>query len=101
MMTDEDHDIGRVFAALTNDDRRAILQLLRSAHADGESGLSITAIAAGVEISRFGASRHLGVLRAAGIVHTVAEKHRRVSSLVSGPVTEAIDWLLPLVVGDP
>jgi DNA-binding transcriptional ArsR family regulator len=97
MMTDEEHDIGRVFAALTNDDRRAILQSLRNAHSDGQPGMSIAEIATSVEISRFNASHHLAVLRGAGLVHTVADKRRQISSLVPNVLEEAVGWLISLV----
>lgn len=99
MTTEAEIDLGKVFAALTHDDRRAILHLLRRAHENGQPGLSITQIAVGAEISRFGASHHLGVLRVAGLIRTVPENRAQISSIVPHAVVEAIDWLIPFTDG--
>jgi DNA-binding transcriptional ArsR family regulator len=86
-----DVDTARVFAALANHDRLAIIEDLRK----GSASASIGEISSGVELNRFTTSRHLAILRDAGLV--VARRHgqRIVHDLVPAAFDAIDDWLLP------
>ena len=76
-----------VFAALADPTRRRLLELL----AAGER--SAGELAAEFDISRPGVSRHLRVLREAGLVRARGEGQRRLYSVDPGPLDEVDDWL--------
>jgi DNA-binding transcriptional ArsR family regulator len=76
-----------VFEALADPTRRRLLELL----AAGER--SAGALAAEFDISRPGVSRHLRVLREAGLVRTRGEGQRRLYSADLGPLDEVDAWL--------
>ena len=74
-------------AALSDPTRRRIVELL----ADGEREAG--AIAAEFAVSRPAVSRHLRVLREAGLVRARADAQRRVYSLDPTPLAEVDEWL--------
>lgn len=76
-------------AAIADPTRRRILELLR----DGE----VTAgdLSEEFSISRPGVSRHLRVLREAGLVHSRVDGQRRVYTLDARPLAELDAWLEP------
>jgi DNA-binding transcriptional ArsR family regulator len=76
-----------VFAALADPTRRRLLELL----ATGER--SAGELAAEFDISRPGVSRHLRVLREAGLVRARGEGQRRLYSVDPGPLDEVDAWL--------
>jgi DNA-binding transcriptional ArsR family regulator len=76
-----------VFEALADPTRRRLLELL----AAGER--SAGSLAAEFEISRPGVSRHLRVLREAGLVRTRGEGQRRLYSVDLAPLAEVDAWL--------
>ena len=76
-----------VFAALADPTRRRLLELLAS----GER--SAGELAAEFDISRPGVSRHLRVLRDAGMVHAEVAGQQRIYHLEPGPLAELDDWL--------
>jgi DNA-binding transcriptional ArsR family regulator len=76
-----------VFEALADPTRRRLLELL----ADGER--SAGALAAEFEISRPGVSRHLRVLREAGLVRSRGSGQHRLYSVDLAPLAEVDDWL--------
>jgi DNA-binding transcriptional ArsR family regulator len=76
-----------VFEALADPTRRRLLELL----AAGER--SAGALAGEFAISRPGVSRHLRVLRDAGLVRTRGDGRRRLYSLDPGPLDEVDAWL--------
>ena len=78
-----------VAQALADETRRAILRMLR----DGE--LAAGAIAGAFDVTRPAISRHLRVLREAGLVQVRAEGQRRVYSLDPRPLSELDAWLAP------
>ncbi|WOF23534.1 metalloregulator ArsR/SmtB family transcription factor [Microbacterium betulae] len=82
-----------LFAALSNGDRLRIVRTLGESRGASVRGMSITEIAREVGITRFGASRHLAVLRDAGIVCTRSEGNRAMSSLVAGTLLPIWDWI--------
>ncbi len=73
--------------ALADSNRRTMLEHL----ADGPA--TAGHLAALVKIARPGASRHLRVLREAGLVEVRQEAQRRVYSLRSVPLAEIDQWL--------
>ena len=77
----------QVFAALADSTRRRIVELL--AASDLEAG----AIAAEFRVSRPAISRHLRVLREAGVVESVTSGKRRIYSLRPMALTEVAQWV--------
>ena len=73
--------------ALADDSRRTMLETL----ADGPA--TAGELAAILPIARPGVSRHLRVLREAGLVEVRQEAQRRVYSLRPQPLAEIDDWL--------
>ena len=76
-----------VFAALADPTRRRLLELL----AAGER--SAGELADEFAISRPGVSRHLRVLREAGLVRERGDGRRRLYSVDPAPLAEVDDWL--------
>src|SRR6266566_9421923 len=76
-----------VLRAVADESRRTLLETLaRGPATAGE-------LAALLPIARPGVSRHLRVLRAAGLVEVRQEAQRRVYSLRPEPLAEVDDWL--------
>ena len=73
--------------ALADESRRTMLEAL----ADGPA--TVNELAAMLPIARPGVSRHLRVLREAGLVDVRQDAQRRVYSLRSEPLAEIEDWL--------
>ncbi len=76
-----------VLRALADESRRTMLESL----ADGPA--TAGELAALLPIAREGTSRHLRVLREAGLVKVRQEAQRRVYSLCPGPLAEVDEWL--------
>ena len=76
-----------VLRALADDSRRTMLETL----VDGPA--TAGELAALLPIARPGVSRHLRVLREAGLVEVRQEAQRRVYSLRPQPLAEIDDWL--------
>jgi len=76
-----------VLRALADGSRRTVLDALTSGPATAGE------LAALLPIARPGVSRHLRVLREAGLVQVRQEAQRRVYSLRLEPLTEIDEWL--------
>jgi DNA-binding transcriptional ArsR family regulator len=76
-----------VLHALSDSSRRTVLDALSRGEATAGE------LAALVPIARPGVSRHLRVLREAGLVEVRQEAQRRVYSLRPEPLAEVDDWL--------
>jgi DNA-binding transcriptional ArsR family regulator len=77
------------WAALTDPSRRAVLELLRRRpHAVGE-------LVQALELSQPATSKHLRVLREAGLVRVVTDAQRRIYALETAPLAELDVWLAP------
>ncbi|MBW0117057.1 ArsR/SmtB family transcription factor [Pseudonocardia abyssalis] len=77
------------FAVLAEPARRQILDLLR------ERPRSVGELTAALGLSQPGTSKHLKVLRDAGLVRVRAEAQRRWYELEPGPLAEVDAWLAP------
>jgi DNA-binding transcriptional ArsR family regulator len=77
------------YAALAEPSRRRILDLLR----DGER--SVNDLVARVDLSQPGVSKHLKVLREAGLVDVRPDGKRRWYGLRAEPLAEVDEWLEP------
>lgn len=78
-----------VIAALSDPHRRAMLDLLR------ERPRPVGELVQRVGLSQPGTSKHLRVLRDAGLVVARADAQRRVYELRSAPLAELDEWLAP------
>ena len=76
-----------VLRALADESRRSMLQTLSSGPATAGE------LAALLPIARPGVSRHLRVLREAGLVEVRQEAQRRVYSLRPEPLADVDEWL--------
>lgn len=75
------------FEAIADPTRRRVLELL------SEGDLTAGQIAASFTVSRPAVSRHLRVLREAGLVRSRREAQRRVYALDPAPLSEVDAWL--------
>jgi len=77
------------YAALAEPHRRQILDLLR--HSERSAGELVEHL----ELSQPGVSKHLKVLREAGLVAVRADGKRRLYALRPEPLAEVDEWLQP------
>ena len=77
------------FEVLAEPHRRHILDLLR----EGER--SVNELVAGLRLSQPGVSKHLRILRDAGLVEVRADAQRRLYTLRPQPLEELHQWLEP------
>src|SRR3954465_10954198 len=76
-----------VLHALADESRRTVLEILRQRSATAGE------LADPLPIARPGVSRHLRVLREAGLVEVRSDAQRRIYSLRPEPMAEIDDWL--------
>jgi DNA-binding transcriptional ArsR family regulator len=87
-----------IFDVVADATRREILQVLHdcgSAQAAGE--ISVSQIVGRLELSQPTVSKHLRVLRDAGLVRVREEGQHRYYSLDTAPLETVEDWLMPLL----
>ena len=77
------------YAALAEPHRREILDLLRARER------SVGELVEPLGLTQPGVSKHLRVLREAGLVHARTEGRRRLYALSPGPLAELDAWLEP------
>jgi DNA-binding transcriptional ArsR family regulator len=77
------------WSVLTDPHRRHALELLRA------RPRTVTELTAQLGLSQPGTSKHLKVLREAGLVQVRAQANRRVYALDPGPLNELDVWLAP------
>jgi DNA-binding transcriptional ArsR family regulator len=87
MVTDTARQQQAVFRAIAAPTRREILRLLRRGQ------LSVGALAANFRMSRPAISRHLRLLRSAGLVATRKDGTARICALNAKPLRAVDDWL--------
>ncbi|MCR2810949.1 MULTISPECIES: helix-turn-helix domain-containing protein [unclassified Microbacterium] len=95
-MTRED-ELERRLSAVAFGERRALLEQLLHQHLDGNDGTTITALAAATGTNRFTASRHLSVLRDAGLVRADAAGTRRLHRIDLDAMWSLDEWLYPFI----
>lgn len=76
-----------VFSVLADPTRRHILETLR------EREQSVSEVVEAVDIQQSGVSRHLRILREAGLVTVRQDAQRRLYSLEPEPLRELDEWL--------
>lgn len=79
-----------VFEALADPTRRRILDTLRE-----QGALSVNEVARPLTMTRQGATKHLDVLIASGLVRVRREGRQRMHELDPAPLTKVEDWLAP------
>jgi DNA-binding transcriptional ArsR family regulator len=90
-----------IFDVIADGTRRDILQLLLDRAAAGEhAGTSVSHIVSRLGISQPTVSKHLKVLRDAGLVSVREEGQHRYYSLSAAPLDEVDDWLVPFLEDD-
>lgn len=87
--------LDRLFGLLADEDRRVIVRHLAGIAPTGSATISEVAFAAG--LSRFSASRHLQVMREAGIVDMRKDGNRVLATLCAEPFLRIDDWLWDVV----
>src|SRR4051812_4502028 len=77
------------FAVIAEPSRRAILNLLSSAER------TVGDLEGQLDLSQPSVSKHLRVLREAGLVESTVDAQRRLYRLRPGPLQEIDEWLAP------
>jgi ArsR family transcriptional regulator, arsenate/arsenite/antimonite-responsive transcriptional repressor len=88
-----------IFDVVADATRRDILRVLLDSRASGagDGEISVSQIVAKLELSQPTVSKHLKVLREAGLVHVREEGQHRYYRLESGPLEDLDDWLMPFL----
>ncbi len=90
-----------IFDVIADGTRRDILQFLLDRSSSGEhGGTSVSHIVANLGVSQPTVSKHLKVLREAGLVSAREEGQHRYYRLSPEPLDAVDDWLVPFL-GDP
>ena len=90
-----------IFDVIADGTRRDILQLLLDRATAGEhAGTSVSHIVSRLGISQPTVSKHLKVLRDAGLVSVREEGQHRYYSLSSAPLEAVDDWLVPFLINE-
>lgn len=86
-----DDDLDRVWKALSDPTRRAILDELRDGPRTTTALVNLFP-----ELTRFAVMKHMDVLREAGLMRTKAEGRRRINSLNALPIRQIYErWVSP------
>ncbi len=80
---------GTMWVALSDPTRRAVLDLLR------QEPRSVGELVDALQVNQPAASKHLRVLRSAGLVRVQRDAQRRIYSLDPTPFSELESWLAP------
>ncbi|MCM6761620.1 metalloregulator ArsR/SmtB family transcription factor [Rathayibacter sp. ZW T2_19] len=89
-----------IFAVIADGTRRDILSLLLEQREAGAAGISVSQIVARLELSQPTVSKHLKVLREAGLVSVRESGQHRFYALQYAPLEVVEDWLLPFLEAD-
>lgn len=96
--------LAALFGALANNDRLMILRELglrsgRVSRAANPKGASIDEVARAADLSRFAASRHLAILREAGLVNATRVGNQKRHELNPAQLDVLEDWLYQVTDG--
>ncbi|HEY0248333.1 MAG TPA: metalloregulator ArsR/SmtB family transcription factor [Gryllotalpicola sp.] len=86
-----------IFDIVADSTRREILQVLLEAASSSGGEVSVSQIVQSLELSQPTVSKHLKVLREAGLVTVREEGQHRYYRLDSTPLEEVDEWLLPFL----
>ncbi|NIJ04365.1 ArsR/SmtB family transcription factor [Frigoribacterium faeni] len=92
-----------IFAVIADGTRRDLLSVLLDAHvsADSRTGdVSVGEMVTALGLSQPTVSKHLRVLRDAGLVHVREEGQHRYYGIETGPLEVVDDWLIPFLGAD-
>jgi DNA-binding transcriptional ArsR family regulator len=89
-----------IFDVIADGTRRDILRLLLDRAASGERGTSVSYIVHELGASQPTVSKHLKVLREAGLVSVREEGQHRYYRLDAGPLVAVEDWIIPFTASD-
>ncbi|WP_221586166.1 helix-turn-helix transcriptional regulator [Microbacterium sp. G2-8] len=89
-----------IFDVIADGTRREILQLLLRRDQESDGGTSVSQIVSELSVSQPTVSKHLKVLREAGIVTVREEGQHRYYRLETEPLEEVDDWLVPFFVDE-
>lgn len=92
-----------IFDVIADSTRREILAVLRGRSVDpatGQSEMSVSEIVTVLELSQPTVSKHLKVLREAGLVLVREDGQHRFYRLDSAPLEEIEDWVIPFTTTD-
>lgn len=86
-----------IFDIVADSTRREILQVLLEAQATSGGEVAVSQIVLALELSQPTVSKHLKVLRDAGLVRVREEGQHRYYHLDSAPLEAVDEWLLPFL----
>lgn len=92
-----------IFDVIADPTRRDILRVLLDRHsesADGVGEISVSEIVSTLELSQPTVSKHLKVLREAGLVSVREEGQHRYYRLDATPLELVEDWIIPFTTAD-
>lgn len=89
-----------IFDVIADGTRRDILQLLLDHAGAPGRGTSVSQIVAQLGVSQPTVSKHLKVLRDAGLASVRDEGQHRYYSLSAAPLDAIDDWLVPFLIDD-
>lgn len=89
-----------IFTVIADSTRRDILRVLQQRDQQTEDGTSVSQIVGELSVTQPTVSKHLKVLRDAGLVTVREDGQHRFYRLNAEPLDEVDDWLMPFFVDD-
>ncbi|GGF37631.1 hypothetical protein GCM10010922_11120 [Microbacterium sorbitolivorans] len=89
-----------IFTVIADSTRRDILRVLQQRDQQTEDGTSVSQIVGELSVTQPTVSKHLKVLRDAGLVTVREDGQHRFYRLNAEPLEEIDDWLMPFFVDD-
>lgn len=89
-----------IFTVIADSTRRDILRVLQQRDQQTEDGTSVSQIVGELSVTQPTVSKHLKVLRDAGLVTVREDGQHRFYRLNAEPLEEVDDWLMPFFVDD-
>ena len=89
-----------IFSVIADSTRRDILRVLLERDQQTEDGTSVSQIVGELSVTQPTVSKHLKVLRDAGLVTVREDGQHRYYRLSAEPLEEVDDWLMPFFVDE-